>query len=112
MWLVLAILSSQIVILGPGALSYTPVLEAVASRRLANHWGLTGDIAGYDALAAPADCGLLDKSGWLVAGGKVLTVKIVDCENGEHAGTMDGRNLLADVNREELGHEKAWLVLR
>lgn len=100
------------VVIGPGALSYTPVLETVASRRLANHWGLTGDIAGYDVLAAPADCGLLNKSGWLIIEGRILSVKVVDCENGNHAGMMDGRNLLADVNREELAHERAWLVLR
>lgn len=63
-------------------------------------------------LAAPADCGLLDKSGWLVAGGKVLTVKIVDCESTAHAGMMDGRGLLADTNIEMLAHQKAWMVLR
>lgn len=106
------ILLNSVAIVGPGALSYTPVLEAVASRRLANHWGLTGDVADYDALVAPADCGLLDKSGWLITGGEIWTVKAVDCEASSHAGMMNERGLLADTNREELSHRRAWLVLR
>jgi hypothetical protein len=101
-------------IVGPGFVSYADpgVLEAVAERRVTNGWGLSGDWEGYDVLAAPASCKLLNRSGWLVAGGKVLTVKIVDCEQKAHAGQMAERGLLLDVNRWGLRGEKGWLVLK
>lgn len=108
------LLASSVTIVGPGHLSYAGdgTLEAVAERRARNGWGVTGDWQAYDILAAPADCQLLDRSGWLIAGGRMMTVKIVDCENGNHRGDMAEKRLLADVNREELAHQRGWLVLR
>ena len=84
----------------------------MAERRITNGWGLTGDWHGYDILVAPADCGLLGRSGWLIADGRVMSAKVVDCEADIHAGQMAERGLLADANMKSLGHLKGWLVLR
>lgn len=98
-------------ILGPGALSYTPVLEQVAERRIALGFGLS-DIEAGAVLIAPASCDLLGRKGWLIAGGGVQRAQVVDCENGNHKGEMTERGILADVSSEELGHEKpAWVIL-
>jgi hypothetical protein len=99
---------------GPGYLSATDpgILEAVASRRVSNQWGLTGDYTAYDVLVAPADCGLLGRSGRLITNGNVYSVIAVDCEQKAHRGQMAERGLLADVNRAELVHKTGWLVLR
>lgn len=98
---------------GPGTISYADpgVLEAVADRRIQAGWGLT-ELGDYDTLVAPADCALLGRSGWLIADGQVLSVLVVDCENGNHRGQMESRGLLLDVNRLDLAHHKGWLVLR
>jgi len=88
------------------------VLEAVAQRRIANEWGLTGDWQGYDVLVGVADCRLLNRRGWLIANGNVYSAIAVDCENGDHAGMMAERGLMADANIESLGHLKGWLVLK
>lgn len=37
---------------------------------------------------------------------------VVDCEQDAHSGQMAERGLLADTNREEMAHRRAWLVLR
>lgn len=101
-------------IYGPGYLSSADpgVLEQAATRRLRAGWGLDKDWRDYDLLAAPADCRLLGKSGWLITEYGVRTVLIVDCENGQHKGQMAERGLLADVNRRGLAHKEGWLVLR
>lgn len=54
----------------------------------------------------------MGRAGWLVAGGRVSSALVVDCENKDHAGTLEQRGLLGDVNREEMSHERGWLVLR
>jgi len=99
-------------IIGPGAVSYTPALEVVAERRVLNDWGLTDDWSTFEVLAAVPDCRLLNRSGWLIAGGKVLTVKIVDCAQEKHRQAMVDNGLLADASMEELNHKAGWLVLR
>lgn len=113
------LLSSTLTILGPGVLSGANpgVLERVAERRLSGSlpaaMTMHGvDPAEYDVLAAPANCNLLGRSGWLVAGGQVKTVLVVDCEAPQHRGQLAERGLLADVNVEELWHRRGWLVLR
>lgn len=99
---------------GPAYLSYANpgVLERVAERRLQAGWNLTGDWTAYDVLLGVERCELLDRAGWLIVDGRVLTVKVVDCEADVHAGQMAARGLLADTNREELTHLKGWLVLK
>lgn len=84
----------------------------MAERRVYAGWGLEADWTQYDVLIAPADCGLLGRSGWLIANGDVHSAIVVDCENGDHAGQMAERGLLADANRVGLAHKRAWLVLR
>lgn len=103
---------SACLIFGPGAISYSAILDNVAERRVLNEWGLSGDWQGYDVLVAPADCRLLGRSGWLIANGDVYTTIAVDCENGDHRGQMAERGLLADGSLEGLNHKRAWLVLR
>ena len=99
---------------GPGYLSFANpgVLERVAERRLANGWGLETNWTGYEVLGATADCSLLGRGGWLIAGGEVVPILIVDCEADVHRGQMAERGLLADVSRLDLVHQKGWLVLR
>lgn len=95
---------------GPGALAYTPVLEAVAQRRLANNWGLDGPLEGV--LIATADCEMVGKRGWLlVSDGRIVGVIVVDCENRNHAGQMASRGILADVSDEGL-KGVGWMVVR
>lgn len=97
---------------GPGAISYTPILERVAERRVLNEWGLTDDWRGFDVLVAPSDCRLLGRSGWLIANGDVHSAIVVDCEQQAHRGQMAERGLLADASRRGLNHQRAWLILR
>lgn len=108
-------LSSQLTILGPGAISPADpgVLERVAERRLRNGWGLTDvNLQDYNALVAPADCDLLGRRGWLVAGKRVVSALVVDCEADVHRGQMDERGLLLDTNRQDLAHLEGLLILR
>jgi len=88
------------------------VLEGVAQRRIANEWGLTGDWREYDVLVGATDCELLNRNGWLIAGGRVMTTIIVDCAQKKHRQGMIDNGLLADVNMMELAHKNGWLVLR
>lgn len=108
------LLLSSVAIVGPGHLSYAGdgTLEAVAERRLRNGWGLTEDWRGYEVLVAPADCALMGRAGWLVVDGSTETALVVDCENSNHAGTLERRGLLGDTNQEELTHRRGWLVLK
>jgi hypothetical protein len=96
-------------IIGPGALSYTTVLEQVAERRIRLGFGLS-EIEVGAVLVAPANCRHLGQRGWLLADG-IHRVVVVDCENGNHAGQMTARGILADVSREKLGHQAGWLIL-
>ena len=101
-------------IIGPGSISLASpgVLEAVAQRRIAYGWGLSS-IPEDTILVAPADCNLLGRRGWLVAGGEVLKALVVDCQADVHEGEMEGRGLLLDVNGPEgLDHKDGWLILQ
>lgn len=106
------LLATCLSIHGPGVISYTPILERVAERRVINEWGLTADWRGFEVLVAPADCGLLGRSGWLIVGDRILRALVVDCEQKAHRGQMAARGLLADGSLEGLNHQAGWLVLR
>jgi len=108
------LLTTELIILGPGVLSPADknVLETVARRRLDNGWTLTKNPDEYEVLIGLSDCRLLDQSGWLTANGNVYTALVVDCEAGHHRGQMKDRGLLADVNSQELGHKRGWVILK
>jgi hypothetical protein len=62
------LLSSRLTVIGPGALSFAGdgTLERVASRRIRNGWGLTGDPGGA-VLVAPVDCSHLGRAALAVS---------------------------------------------
>lgn len=101
-----------LVIYGPGAISYTPVLENVAQRRVSNGWGgLPDDWYEYDVLVATPGCAQLGRGGWLITKRYgVFSALVVDCtherDNMLHIG------LLVDASWAVLHHEPAWLVLQ
>lgn len=82
------------------------MLEAVAERRIANEWGLTGDWQGYQVLVAVEDCRLLNRRGWLITNGNVYSAITVDCLQAKHS--MNG--IMADTSLDTVG--RGWLVLR
>lgn len=94
---------------GPGAFSYTSVLEEVSERRIKYGYGLS-DIEGYDILVAPSDCSLLGKDGWIISAQGIHSMIAVDCESDIHKGTMQTNGILADVNTKEL--KKGWLIFK
>ena len=106
------LLSACLTVIGPGAISYSAILDDVAARREANEWGLSAGWREYTVLVATADCRQLGKSGWLIANGDVYTAIVIDCEQQAHRGQMAERGLLADASLEWLGHQAGWLVLR
>jgi hypothetical protein len=108
------LLSASVTVLGPGTLAPADpgLLEKVAHRRAVYGWTDTGDWQEYDVLVAPANCDYLGRAGWIYLRGKRYTALVVDCEARHHQGQMERRNILADVNRANLGHKKGWLVLR
>lgn len=53
---------------------------------------------------------MVGKAGWLAVGSEIKSALVVDCEGGDHRGTMNRNGLLADVNLRERG--EALLVLR
>ena len=97
-------------IIGPGTLAHSNVLEQVAQTRIRYGFGLDSLEPGA-VLVAPADCKLLNRRGWLIAGGTIYRAQVVDCENGKHRGQMKRTNLLADVSIKELSHKEGWLIL-
>ena len=105
------LLATCLTIYGPGAISYSVVLERVAERRVEAGWSLSAGWQEYEVLVATADCRLLDRSGWLVVGDRILTAKVVDCEQQAHRGQMRQRGLLVDANVKDLNHQRAWLIL-
>lgn len=102
------------VILGPGALAPADAgcLERVAERRVTYGWGLASDLAvdSFDALLGVEDCELVGAEGLLVAEGGVYSVLVVDCQSDGHE-PLSERGLVADVNRQDLGHEEGMVIL-
>ena len=105
-------LAACVSISGPGAIGYSPILEQVAERRIANEWGLSADWREYEVLVATPNCKQLGKSGWLIAGGRVLSARVVDCAQPKHRRAMEDNGLLVDASRRGLNHKAGWLVLR
>lgn len=94
------------VIYGPGAISYAPLEQVVTNR------GWQGTEA-FDVLLATPDCTHLARWAWLITeDGEILDALIVDCAHPDDKAEMIERGLLADCNRQELVHKKAWLILR
>ena len=111
---VLAALLSFCVVVGPGALAPADagVLEEVAERRVRYGWGLDEGLGvdSFDALLAVEDCELIGAEGVLLAGGSVYSALVVDCQDPAHE-PLSERGLLADVNRQDLGHQEGMVVL-
>jgi hypothetical protein len=108
----ISIFSSQIQVIGPGAISKADdgVLERVAARRIANGWGLT-ELKPNVTLVATEDCGLLSKVGWLAAKGKLIIIQVVDCAKRVDSWHMKKHGLLLDIaDRADLDHEQGWLL--
>jgi hypothetical protein len=106
-------LASNVVVIGPGALSKANpgVLERVAETRLHYGYGLYDENPHlYDALVAPPACNLLGYDGWLVTNGEMLRVLVVDCGGPDNKMIENG--LLADINKPHLVHKQGWMVLR
>jgi hypothetical protein len=104
----------SVLVLGPGYLSAADpgVLERVALRRMAVGWGLAEtDIAQYDALVATIEWAHLGRAGWLIADKATYTALVVDCAQAKHRQAMMDGELLADVNRPQLVHKRAVLLL-
>lgn len=96
-------------ILGPGAISYTPLLERVAEHRIETGWGrLPAYWRRYDVLVATPGCEYLGKAGWVITSKYgTLSALVVDCTHDTE--TMPGNGLLVDGNC--CHHDIAWLVL-
>jgi len=102
-------------VIGPGALAPAEpgCLSRVEMTRLRHGYHLH-ELGGPGVVkVAVAECGHLGKRGWLVASGMgVMPAYVVDCEQAQHAGELEGNGLLADVQPGfGLGHRRAVLVL-
>jgi len=88
------------------------VLEAVEARRVKYGYGLA-DYGDRGALrVAVEDCALLGYRGLaVVEGAGLYPVYVVDCQQKQHI-PLSELGLVADVNRAELGHKRAILVIR
>jgi hypothetical protein len=106
-------LATALTVLGPGALAPADagVLEAVEARRIRYGYGLS-EAAGHGvALVAVDDCALLGARGVaIIEGTGYVPVRVVDCRQRAHTPLFE-LGLVADVNRAELGHKGAQLIL-
>jgi len=85
------------------------VLERVEITRLQFGGHLTGP--GVVRLAVH-DCALLGRRGWMAVEGRgIYLVYVVDCQQKCHVPLAE-LGLAADVDRAELGHREAVIVLR
>jgi len=101
-----------------GAMSYANpgVLERVAANRAA---GITAHSVpanwqDYPVLLAVQDCALVGRTGVLIVGGERLRALVVDCQDDADiaAASLNSLGLLADMNRAELVHKQARLVIK
>ena len=103
----------SLTVLGPGALAPADpgVLERVELTRIRHGYGLDG-LAGPGVVkVAVRDCNLVGYTGYLVVEGSgIYPACVVDCQQPEHE-PLSKRGLLADVNRAELGHRQAFLMV-
>ena len=104
-------LALAVAITGALAPASPGVLERVEARRVANGWGLSERAAPGVVLIAVSDCSLLGASGRMtVEDVGQFPVRVVDCQQKAHTPLAE-LGLAADVNRPELGHLQARIVL-
>lgn len=105
-------LAASLIVLGPGALAPADpgVLEAVEARRVKYGYGLS-EVAGPDVVrVAVEDCEYLGLEGWLIVGNVGYKTRVVDCQQMKHT-PLSELGIVADVDRAELGHKEAVIVL-
>jgi hypothetical protein len=109
--------AASFTVIGPGALApATPgVLERAQERRLHGccERNLERPAPSGWALAAVESCDLVGYDGLLVVPGVgVYPSRVVDCQRRDEVPRLSEVGLLADVNRAELGHRRAYLIVR
>lgn len=108
----LAVSQVLFLVLGPGVLAPADAgcLERVEARRVEYGYGLS-EIASPDTvLIAVESCEYLGRNGVLVVGSEVYQTRVVDCQQDKHI-PLSEFGIVADVNRQELGHKEAVIVL-
>lgn len=87
------------------------VLERVEVNRVRNQWGLS-DFAGVGVVRiALDDCRYLGSDGLLIVKDVgTFKIRVVDCTRPGDIPLSD-LGLIADVNRGELGHKEAMILL-
>jgi len=105
-------LITAITILGPGALAPASpgVLERVEATRIKHGYGLTAPGPRDAIRVAIEDCALLGATGVMIVDDTTFPVYVVDCQQKEHT-PLSELGLVADVNRSDLAHESAVLIL-
>ena len=68
------------------------------------------DLTEYDALIATADCKYLGKEAIIVTGRNHYKALVVDCSSEPQV--MKERQLVADINRPELVHQRVYLIIK
>jgi hypothetical protein len=108
-------LASSLTLLGPGALAPASpgVLERVQERRLRGccERNLGGPAPQGVLLLAVERCDLVGYDGLLLVDGRAYPARVVDCQRRDEWPRLAELGILADVNRAELGHRQAWLIL-
>ena len=106
-------IATSLAVLGPGALAAADpgVLDRVELTRIRHGYGLDG-LAGPGVVKlAVEDCALLGHRGYLVVENVGLfEARVVDCQQEKHE-PLSERGLLADVDRADLGHRQAFLMV-
>jgi len=106
-------IATSLAVLGPGALAAADpgVLDAVEMTRIKYGYGLDG-LAGPGVVKlAVEDCNLLGHRGYLIVEGSgIYPACVVDCQQEKHE-PLSERGLLADVDRADLGHRQAFLMV-
>jgi len=89
----------------------TGVLDRVELTRIQHGYGLDGLAGAGVVKLAVEDCNLLGYRGYLVVDGTgIYPACIVDCQQQTHQ-PLSERGLLADVDRADLGHRQAFLMV-
>lgn len=108
-------LFASLTLLGPGVLAPADVgvLERVEVTRVKHGYGLQRFGPQAALRVAVEDCRYLSYEGIAVVDGVAFDVVVVDCQQAGHYACcrLSDRGLVADVNRSDLGHKKAVLIL-
>ena len=88
------------------------VLERVELTRVRHGYGLDAVAPDHFVRIAVEDCQHLGRMGWLIVDGLKGPVAcvVVDCQQAQHE-PLSALGILADVNRQSLGHRQAYLLL-